>query len=144
MVGTIRTFDKQVQKNLHERMRKMVHGIAESSGATAEVVINQAMPVTYNDPQLARAMAPVLQNLFGDDFVAGGFTTGAEDFAFYQEQIPGLFASLGVLPEDIPIEKAAPNHSPFFQVNEAVLVKGVTMLSNLALAYLEQAQQDKP
>lgn len=143
MVGTIRTFDKQVQKNLHERMRKMVHGIADSWGATAEVVITQAMPVTYNDPQLAREMSVVLQNLFGDDFVKGGFTTGAEDFAFYQEQIPGLFVSLGVLPEDIPIAKAAPNHSPFFQVNEAVLVKGVTMLSNLALAYLEQARQTR-
>jgi len=143
MVGTIRTFDKQVQKNLHERMRKVVHGIAESSGATAEVVITQAMPVTYNDPALAKAMSPVLQALFGDHVVNGGFTTGAEDFAFYQEQIPGLFVSLGVLPEDIPIEKAAPNHSPFFQVNEAVLVKGVVMMSNMALAYLGQAGEVK-
>ncbi|MFT4826149.1 MAG: amidohydrolase [Halioglobus sp.] len=140
MIGTIRTFDKQVQKNLHERMRKVVKGIAEASGATAEVTINAVMPVTYNDPQLARTMAPVLRDLFGSAFVAGGFTMGAEDFAFYQEKIPGLFLSLGVLPVGISPEKAAPNHSPFFQVNEAELVKGVTMLSHLALAYLKQAE----
>ncbi len=98
------------------------------------------MPVTYNDPQLAGAMSPVLQKLFGGAFVEGGLTTGAEDFAYYQEQIPGLFVSLGVLPKGIALEKAAPNHSPFFEVNEAELVKGVTIMSHLALAYLKQAQ----
>jgi amidohydrolase len=139
LLGTIRTFDRQVQKNLHEKMRTLVKGIAESSGATAEVKIDAYAPVTYNDPQLTRAMTPVLRDLFGDDFVAGGFTMGSEDFAFYQEQIPGMFVSLGVLPEGVPLHKAAPNHSPFFQVNEAELVKGVEMLSILALSYLEQA-----
>jgi amidohydrolase len=139
LIGTIRTFDKQVQKNLHDKMRSMVQGIAESYGATAEVDINMVMPVTYNDPTLTRAMTPVLKNQFGDGWVEGGFTMGAEDFAFYQEKIPGMFVSLGVLPEGTPLDKAAPNHSPFFQVNEAELVKGVEMLSILALAYLEQA-----
>jgi len=138
MIGTIRTFDKEVQKSLHERMRRMVKGIAESSGATAEVDITMVYPVTYNDPQLTRAMAPVLKNRFQDAFVEGGFAMGSEDFAFYQEQIPGMFVSLGILPEGIPLDKAAPNHSPFFQVNEAQLVKGVEMMSLLALSYLEQ------
>ena len=117
----------------------MVKGIAEASGATAEVDIESYAPVTYNDPQLTRAMTPVLKNLFGDAFVAGGFTMGSEDFAFYQEKIPGMFVSLGVLPEGIPPHKAAPNHSPFFQVNEAELVKGVEMMTILALSYLAQA-----
>jgi amidohydrolase len=138
LIGTIRTFDKQVQKNLHERMRRVVKGIAESSGATAEVEIDMLMPVTHNDPELTRAMTPVLRNYFGDAWVEGGFTMGAEDFAFYQEKIPGMFVSLGVLPEGTPLDKAAPNHSPFFQVNEAELVKGVEMMTLLALSYLQQ------
>lgn len=138
LLGTIRTFDKQVQNKLHEKMRLMVKGIAEASGATAEVDIEMVMPVTYNDPKLTRAMTPVLRNLFGDAFVEGGFVMGSEDFAFYQEVIPGMFVSLGVLPEGVPLEKAAPNHSPFFQVNEAVLVRGVEMMSILAISYLEQ------
>jgi amidohydrolase len=138
LIGTIRTFDKQVQKNLHERMRRVVKGIAESSGATAEVEIDMLMPVTHNDPELTRAMTPALRNYFGDAWVEGGFTMGAEDFAFYQEKIPGMFVSLGVLPEGTPLDKAAPNHSPFFQVNEAELVKGVEMMTLLALSYLQQ------
>ena len=120
-------------------MRAMVKGIAEASGATAEVNIEMFAPVTYNDPQLTQAMTPILKELFGDAFVAGGFIMASEDFAFYQEKIPGVFVSLGVLPEGVPTHKAAPNHSPFFQVNEAEFVTGVEVMTSLALSYLAQA-----
>lgn len=139
LIGTIRTFDTQVQAKLHERMRATTTGIAESYGATAEVEIRTIVPPTYNDPELTKLMRPMLARHFGDDFAEGGFIMASEDFAFYQEKIPGVLASLGVLPEGIPLEKAAPNHSPYFQVNEAELIKGVEMLTLLAFSYLEQA-----
>jgi metal-dependent amidase/aminoacylase/carboxypeptidase family protein len=67
----------------------------------------------------------------------------AEVLAGLKAQIPGTVrfifqpAEEGA-PEGIPLDQAAPNHSPFFQVNEAQLVKGVEMMSLLALSYLEQ------
>jgi amidohydrolase len=62
--------------------------------------------------------------------------TGAEDFAFYAERIPGLYLWLGIRPPDVAAEDAAPNHSPRFFVDEAALPLGTRLLAQLALDYL--------
>jgi metal-dependent amidase/aminoacylase/carboxypeptidase family protein len=62
--------------------------------------------------------------------------TGAEDFAFYQERIPGFYLWLGVRSPGVAEAEAAPNHSPRFLVDEAALPVGVRVLSSLALDYL--------
>ncbi len=84
-------------------------------GAEVEVRIDPGTPVTYNDPQLAAAMAPTLEDVYGPENVSiARRITGAEDFAFYQQGIPGFFFFIGGRPADIPAEKAIPNHSPYF------------------------------
>ena len=67
-----------------------------------------------------------------------GSVTGAEDFSFYQEQIPGFFFFIGGRPSSIAPKDAIPNHSPYFYVDEAALVYGVKAMSLLALDYLRQ------
>ena len=62
--------------------------------------------------------------------------TGAEDFSFYQQQIPGVFFFLGISPEGKPLSEVPPNHSPMFDLNEDALVNGVRALTGLALDYL--------
>jgi metal-dependent amidase/aminoacylase/carboxypeptidase family protein len=62
--------------------------------------------------------------------------TGAEDFSFFQEQIPGFFFFIGGRPADVPVEKAIPNHSPFFYADEGALPLGVHAMSRLAVDYL--------
>ena len=59
--------------------------------------------------------------------------TGAEDFAFYGQQIPALFFFLGVVPEG---RTPYPNHSPLFYADEAALPVGVKAIANIALDYL--------
>ncbi|MEM9056964.1 MAG: M20/M25/M40 family metallo-hydrolase, partial [Pseudomonadota bacterium] len=61
---------------------------------------------------------------------------GAEDFSFYANSIPGLFVGLGVAADDKAQGESAPNHSPYFFVNDAALPHGVRALSSLALAWL--------
>jgi amidohydrolase len=56
--------------------------------------------------------------------------TGAEDFSFYQEKVPGLFFFLGITPPD---GKMVPNHSPHFYIDESAIKVGVQALSNLAV-----------
>ncbi|MDC0214054.1 amidohydrolase, partial [Gammaproteobacteria bacterium] len=63
--------------------------------------------------------------------------TGAEDFSFYQEQIPGFFFFIGGRPSEISANRAIPNHSPYFYIDEAALVDGVRAMSQLALDYLK-------
>ncbi|MGM0634219.1 MAG: M20/M25/M40 family metallo-hydrolase, partial [Pseudomonadota bacterium] len=111
--------------------------IAESAGATADVHIDLGYPVTRNDPDLLTQMTPTLQRVAGEQLVIpGGQTTGAEDFSYYAQEVPGLFFFLGVAPDDP--EMSFPNHSPRFYADERGLPVGVTAMTALALDFLEQ------
>jgi amidohydrolase len=61
--------------------------------------------------------------------------TGAEDFSFYANKVPGLFVILGVTPPD-QLEGSAANHSPRFYVDESALVTGMKTMATLAADYL--------
>lgn len=136
--GTIRTYDAAMREDLIERLRRTVAGIAEASGATAQVELEQNAPVTWNEPALTRRMVPTLAWAAGDDKVAEGRAqTVAEDFAYFQEKIPGMYFLLGVNREGVGAGEAAPNHSPEFHVNEDALITGVRALTGLAIDYLQ-------
>ena len=136
MAGTIRAFDEGVRAQLHERLTRTAEAIAAASGATATVRIQKMTPVTYNDPPLTDRMIPTLERVLGKANVkVGRPTTTAEDFAFYQQAVPGLFFFIGVTPKD-RLGQAAPNHSPKFFADEGVLVPGMRALANLAVDYL--------
>ena len=61
----------------------------------------------------------------------------AEDFAYFQQEVPGMYFLLGVNAEGVDAGEAAPNHSPQFHVNEGALVTGVRALTGLAIDYLQ-------
>lgn len=140
MAGTIRTFDPGVREELHARLRRTVHGIADAAGASAEIVIDPYAPVTTNHPQLLRQMLPALQWAAGSDKVREhGPITGAEDFSLFQQRIPGLYLMLGVNEPGMPAGQAAPNHSPMFNAWEGALVTGVRAFVGFVFAYPERA-----
>ncbi len=136
--GTIRTFDPTVRLAIHDKIKRIASNVGEALGAVVEVDISPGVPVTYNDPELTRAMLPTLQDVYGADKVrTSSRVTGAEDFAFYQQEIPGLFFFIGARPAAIAAEDAIPNHSPFFYVDETALRPAVEVLSRLAVDYLD-------
>ena len=135
--GTVRTFDENVRKNIHDRIRSIATNLAESAGATATVEFGLGYPVTRNDPALTERMVPTLRRVAGAQNVQVGPLTGtAEDFSYFQQQAPGLFFFLGVTPKDQDPSKAPQNHSPLFFADESALPVGVKVMSNLALDYL--------
>ena len=135
LVGTIRTFDDAMQADIHERVRRTAERIAEAAGATADVRIDRGYPVTANDPALTSDMLPTLARVSGNRLVEVPKMTTAEDFTYFQRQVPGVFVILGVTPP-AQVGSAAANHSPKFSVDEAALVTGVRALANLAADYL--------
>ncbi|HJR59290.1 MAG TPA: amidohydrolase [Vicinamibacterales bacterium] len=138
LVGTIRTFDDDVQNDIHARVKKIAEGIAAAGGATADVKIHRGYPVTANDPKLTEQMLPTLERVAPGKVNQSELITGAEDFTYYQRQAPGLFVFLGITPPD-QAGKAPANHSPLFYVDEAALPTGVRALANLAIDYLSTA-----
>ncbi len=137
--GTIRTFDPDVRAQVHEKIERIVTQVAQSQGATATVDIDPGVPVTYNHAGLTEQLAPTLRAVYGDAQVSQPvLITGAEDFSFFQEQVPGFFFFIGGRPADLPADQAIPNHSPFFYVDEGALPLGVHAMSRLAADYLRE------
>ncbi len=135
--GTVRAFDETVRKQIHDRVRAIATNYAEAAGATATVEFGLGYPVTRNDPALTERMLPTLRRAAGAANVRLGPLTGtAEDFSFFQQQVPGLFVFLGVTPRDQDYTKVAQNHSPLFFADESALPVGVKVMTNLALDYL--------
>ena len=137
MIGTIRTFDAAMRRDIHDRVRRTAESIAQSGGASATVTIDTGAAVTYNDPALTEQLLPTLRAVAGSSHVAEApLITAAEDFSRYQQRIPGVFFFLGITPLGTDPAKAAPNHSPRFYVDEAALPVGVRALAHVAVDYL--------
>jgi amidohydrolase len=136
LIGTIRVLDPKVQKEVHENMRRVVTNIAESAGATAELNIEIGNPVTFNDINLTKKMYPTLEEVAGESNTRlQSATTAAEDFAKYQEKIPGMFFSLGGMAKGKAAVETGPHHTPDFYIDESGFVLGVKAFCHLIVDY---------
>ncbi len=136
LIGTIRTLDTDMQDKIHADIRHTVEHIAAANGATADIEITRGYPVTYNDPELTTRMLPSLQRIAGDKAVVIDAVTGAEDFSFFQREVPGLYFFVGGLPPGTRPEDAAPHHTPDFYIDEEGMRTGVRALATLAIDYM--------
>ncbi|MEP7070094.1 MAG: amidohydrolase [Usitatibacter sp.] len=135
--GTIRTFDEEQRNEIHRHVTRISEMIAAAGGATAKVHIHRWYDVTVNHPGLTEWSIPSLGRMAGEQHVKViDKVCGAEDFSFYQKEVPGFFYFVGCTPRDRDAETAAPNHSPRFYVDEDCLKIGMKTLSALALDWL--------
>ena len=140
MMGTIRALSADDEKMIIARVKQVATKTAESVGATAEVKIPYSThyPVTFNDVALTARMLPTLQKTAGiSNVILIPADTGAEDFSFYQEKVPGLFIFLGGMQKGKDPKTTASHHTPDFFIDESGFILGVKALSNLTLNYME-------
>jgi amidohydrolase len=135
MKGTIRTFAEDLRDDLHERVKATAEGISCACRAHATVSVKRGYPVTVNDPKLTEWSLPTLSGIVGPGLIQVPKFTGAEDFSYFQQRIPGFFYFVGVTPRDRDARQAPPNHSPHFYVDESALIVGVRSLARLAADY---------
>jgi amidohydrolase len=137
MAGTIRTLDFDMRTKIHEKIRLTATKIAESSGAVAEVTIENKTPVTYNNPALTEKMIPSLDRAAGKQNVSIiHAVTGAEDFGFFEEKVPGLFFFVGAMPPDQDPDKVPAHHTPDFMLDERGFIVGLKAMLNVTLDYM--------
>jgi amidohydrolase len=136
--GTIRTFDEEQREEIHGHVKRISEMIAAAGGASANVHIHRWYDVTVNHPGLTEWSLPTLGRMAGESQVRiVDKVCGAEDFSFYQKEVPGFFYFMGCTPRDRDASTAAPNHSPRFYVDEDCLKLGVKTLGALALDWLQ-------
>lgn len=138
LTGTVRSLDTEGPSIVKGKMEAIVKGITSSYGASYALKYEEGAPVTYNDPALARASLPALEAVAG----AGKVTApppqmGAEDFAYFQQQVPGFYYFLGVGNSSRGI--TAMIHTEHFDIDEAALAVGMRSMATVVADYLYRA-----
>ena len=91
--GTIRSFNPSLQRELKERFISIIRHTAKSLEVDVTFEWGVTPPVTFNDEELTQLVWDASQGLA--EVIPATPSTAGEDFAFYQEQIPGVFAFIG-------------------------------------------------
>lgn len=143
MVGTIRTLNKAAREHMYEAIPRKVKGIADSMRAEAEVILplDYSYPITFNDPALMDQVLPTLVRTAGkENVIDSKAVTGAEDFSFFQQEIPGIYLWVGGKPLDVSEADSPAHHTPEFFVDDSGMKLGVELLTNLTLDYMNSAK----
>ena len=91
--GTIRCFNPSLQRELKERFISIIRHTAKSLEVDVTFEWGVSPPVTFNDEELTQLVWDASQGLA--EVIPATPSTAGEDFAFYQERIPGVFAFIG-------------------------------------------------
>ena len=87
---------------------------------------------------LLEKMLPTLKRIAGAEKVIKiSAITGAEDFSFYQQKIPGMYFFLGGKTLNVKPEDVGGHHTPDFILDESGFVLGVETMTALTLDYLD-------
>ena len=135
MMGTIRTFDPELRKEIYNDILKIAEGVETATGASVRVEFDVGgfYPVTYNNIPLGERMKQSLIEATNGNFAEITRRTGAEDFSYFSQEIPGLYIFLGV--NDPGKLEQAGNHSPYFTVNDDALDEGLKSLVYMTIDY---------
>ncbi len=133
--STLRTFSPASRAFVETYATRLVNGIAESYGLTADIEYKPGYPVTVNDAEHAALVADTAREVFGADrFIAAPSPmAGAEDFSRVLERVPGAFLFLGATPAD---GNTGDNHSPLAVFDDSILSDGSLMHAVLALRHI--------
>jgi hippurate hydrolase len=126
--GTVRTIDDALRESMAGRIQEIAKGIARGMRGDAELDYRYSYPVTRNDAEAAKLALGVAADLFGEDRAVElqNPSMGAEDFAFFLEELPGAYVWLGV-------GDVSGLHTPKFAFDESILPQGAALLAALAL-----------
>lgn len=146
MLGTIRTFDPGQRTDVIERIQRVAQNIAEANGASATFALGEdRYPVTVNDAGLTQRVLPSLARAVGAQHVIEvPRETGAEDFSYFAEKVPGFFFFVGATPRERDLSTTPANHSPRFFVDEGALQVGLRAMLYATVDYLQGGGQRQP
>ncbi|MDR3123208.1 MAG: amidohydrolase [Treponema sp.] len=127
--GTIRSMKTDTLEWAAGRLETICAGAALASGVRADFSWVLDAVAVNNDRDLSQKAAGIAEKL-GFPVQEPPPTMGGEDFAFYQQRIPGLIFNFGV--GDGTGELSL--HSPLFAANPSGLSRAATLLASLAVS----------
>lgn len=130
--GTIRTFLPEVQKVARGRFEEILKGITAAHRTRYQLDYTEVYPATYNHPASAQKAEAILQQIVGHERVHRSEpSTGAEDFGYYTQKIPGCFIFLGMRNESKGLTQAL--HDTRFELDEEAMIYGMALHAGMVL-----------
>ena len=138
IVGTIRAVSEKTRTALHDGIRRVAEHVALAHDAVGDIEITFGFPVTINDDHVANDVIRVATAAFGERSALRmpQPVMGAEDFSYVLQKVPGAMAFLGACPPEIPLARAAPNHSNLVRFDESCMTKGMALHVAMTLDHL--------
>jgi len=125
--GTIRTFDPEVYKAVHEQFERIVRDTCHQYGCEYRIENVKACDVTWNDEKLCAIALENAKRIAPEDEVGSDkpFMLG-DDFGEYRRIAPVCYMKVGIRNEKIDAVYA--HHHPKFKVDEEALPRAVAWL----------------
>ena len=137
MLGTIRTLDNGMKATVLKRLEEIVHNVAKSNNIESKITYLVSYPITFNDPYLYEEILPTLERVNGKKNVhLMKAITGAEDFSYFQEKVPGTYFFIGGQKPGVDLSTVAPHHTPDFYVDDSAISTGIRSMIGLTLDYI--------
>ena len=137
MLGTIRTLDNGMKATVLKRLEEIVHNVAKSNNIESKITYLVSYPITFNDPYLYEEFLPTLERVNGKKNVhLMKAITGAEDFSYFQEKVPGTYFFIGGQKPGVDLSTVAPHHTPDFYVDDSAISTGIRSMVGLTLDYI--------
>ncbi len=134
MAGTIRSFSQETRTLLHRELENAFR-LTHAFGGDYRLKIEYGYPVTSNDPEVARFVRRTASDLIGAERVKeAAVETGAEDFSFMAQAVPGAFFYLGAKKDAVDRQ----HHAPNFDIAESVLPTGAALMAEAARRFLKE------
>ena len=130
LTGTVRSLDPETWAAIPERIERIIAGICEANRATYELDFKRTTPVVDNDEGLTEfAQTSLGRSLGSKNVLVVDPIMAAEDFAYFQQQVPGVYFFLGVA--NFAEGWTDYVHTPTFRPDEAAIVVGVKAAASL-------------
>ncbi len=124
--GTIRYFEDAVKQLIHERMRQLCAGFAQSYGLEINVDLREIFEVLVNDEACSKAYLEAAAEIVGEDNISEteDLMTGSEDFADMLKAAPGAYCTVGH-------KGTVPLHNPAFIFDDDMLPVGASIMARI-------------
>lgn len=136
--GIVRTFQEELRLEAKEKIEKLLSEFLGKAnlGYGLQFPETPSLPNVVNDDHLEKKFRQPLQSILDDEnllLLNKPWPLNSEDFAVYQQFVPGVFYWLGVANSDLGV--AGMPHTPDFDVDEDSIMVGIKAMSKLLLSY---------
>lgn len=140
MLGTVRTYSKEIQEKAVKRLNVLVEQIVEAYECKGELKYIYELPATINNEMLYEAAYQAVSSI-GAEPVDPIPSTGGEDFSVFMQECPAFFYWLGTGNEENDCIYSW--HSPHFKADERCIAIGAGTYAMSVFKGMECLRKEK-